>query len=948
VAFPDEDLELTVEAAFGADITADPGTWSWTDLSERLLSTPIAIRRGVAVGSSTTQTSFATVQLLNDDGHLTPLLASSPYWPYVDAGTPARIRVRHQSDLTDTFTRTVTDGWGTSTSGDVWTPASSATSFSTTGSQAQISIATTNTARQIRADRVFRDVDLVFDVAVNSVATGAAHSIGPNLRYSGSGLYRLWCTAELGLAGAVALRVRQYVNSVGTSTTLANVTVPVLTYSAGTLIRVRVRLDGDSVRMRAWLASGSEPTTWHVDLTQTAITGREGALAATDVLGMQATVFSGYTGALPVVFTVDNLTAAQLHSDRLEGYISDVRPAFMPLPDGETHSTVQIDISGVGSRLEKNQAPAWSPMRRSIQLADIPPIAYWPLEDPEGSLTAAPAFPGDKAMGATGPVVFGFASGVPTEQYLSRYGTKPLASLAAGARLSVQVPSTSGATQWSVALTSEMYTPEVPAVTEIRIMEWQTPGTYNRWALVGTATGYQVRAYNDTAGTSTNVCTYAGGAYGVQIDFEVEAVQSGGQINVDLQIDSNSHASGSVTGTVGGTPTRVTLNPDRVNTTASVTPRGLRFIAGHLRIFDNVLASALPFYYDTEQNSLLLRGDTAWYQESAHQRIKRLCQEERVPITILGDPATTGLTQLNAQQDGTFTELVEAAAESESGGLLYEAGFGYHYLPRSTRCNIGVALTVDMATYAHSGDAAEVLVPQLDSRAPTYWTVQRTDGSSGSWQASEEYRQRRGTIREEVTVDVLRDEDLEAHAAWRGHLGVDATEARYPTLQIDLAANPDLVEDWLDCDIGSRVQRTNQPTIAGIGVIDQLIDGYTETLSPRGWSVSANCAPASPWDVALVDDSDARVDTDGSELAAGATASATSLQVAVTDGPLWTTDPAEFPFDAYIDGIRVTVTAIAGATSPQTWTVVRGVDGFDKALPLGAQVRLWTPAYISL
>ena len=75
----------------------------------------------------------------------------------------------------------------------------------------------------------------------------------------------------------------------------------------------------------------------------------------------------------------------------------------------------------------------------------------------------------------------------------------------------------------------------------------------------------------------------------------------------------------------------------------------------------------------------------------------------------------------------------------------------------------------------------------------------------------------------------------------------------YPSLPVDLAANPGLIEEWLACDIGSRVQRENQPTIAGIGVIDQVVVGITETLGPRVWQVTAAVAPAAPWDVALAD-----------------------------------------------------------------------------------------------
>ncbi|GAQ52057.1 hypothetical protein [Streptomyces acidiscabies] len=92
-----------------------------------------------------------------------------------------------------------------------------------------------------------------------------------------------------------------------------------------------------------------------------------------------------------------------------------------------------------------------------------------------------------------------------------------------------------------------------------------------------------------------------------------------------------------------------------------------------------------------------------------------------------------------------------------------------------------------------------------------------------------------------------------------------------------------------------------------------------------------------------------RVDTDGSQLAADVPATATSLSVAA--GPLWITSsafPAEFPFEARLGGEVVRVTGISGAASPQTWTVVRSVNGVVKSQTAGTDVRLAAPAIVAL
>jgi hypothetical protein len=945
-SFPDTQIELTAEAAFGADLTAAPSTWTWTDLSARLLNTPINIRRGVAVGASNQQTTSGTLQMLNNDGWLTPKLATSPYWPYVDSGTPFRLRVRTQTDVVDTFTRTAeTNGWGTSTSGDVWAAVSTPSAFTTTGTQAQITHTAINTARQIRTPRVYRDVDFLFDVTANAVALGADHSVGPNLRVSAGALYRLWCTVELGLSGAVRLRVRQYVNSAGTSTTLTNTTVPALTYSAGTMIRCRIQVIGDTVKMRAWLAAGTEPSTWTVNITQTAVTGFNGAISpAVDQLGVQSTVFAGNTNTLPVVFTVDNVTVAQAHYDRLEGYIADVRPVFLPQSDGTTWSTVMIDVGGIGTRLEKNQSPGYSPMRRSVQLAPLPPIAYWPLEDDEGSLTAASAYPTGPSMSVTGPAVFSFDQGTPDVDYLSRYGTKPMVSVAAGARLTAVVPRSTVQTEWAISVVAEFYAPGVlPAVTEMRILQWDTPGgTFARWALVATPPGYTIRAYNDNTGTSTNVATYSLNFVG-QVTYTIEAHQNGANIDVELFANDNSLAAGSVAGTLAAL-TGIAANPDRTNTTASVTVAGLKFIVGHLRVIDETSAFDTP--RDTvPENGQLVTAIYAWYLEPAHRRLARICAEERVPFSLRGAPTVAGMTVLNSQQDGSFTELCTAAVEAESGGLLYEDGFGYTYLPRYARYNATVDLTVDMDVYKYSGgtDPGDVLVPQLDSRAANYWTISRTRGSSGSYAAPAAYRVRRGTIAEERTLDVLTDDVLVDHASWRTHLGVDGQGPRYPGTPVDLAANPELVDEYLRVTIGSRVQRLNQPTVAGVGVIDQVVEGIAETISPDSWTAELTGTPGDVWDVALYDNPARRKDSSSTVTNATYAAGVGTIVFKTTlVGDVWSTTTT--PYDCEALGEKFTVTAMGAVTGSgpylQTATVTRAVNGVPKALPAGTPIHI--------
>jgi hypothetical protein len=77
---------------------------------------------------------------------------------------------------------------------------------------------------------------------------------------------------------------------------------------------------------------------------------------------------------------------------------------------------------------------------------------------------------------------------------------------------------------------------------------------------------------------------------------------------------------------------------------------------------------------------------------------------------------------------------------------------------------------------------------------------------------------------------------------------------------------------------------------------------------------------------------------------------ATSMQVDTTNAasPLWTTSAGDFPFDVVVSGERMTVTNITGASSPQTFTITRSVNGVVKAQSAGADVRLFFPPIASL
>jgi hypothetical protein len=201
------------------------------------------------------------------------------------------------------------------------------------------------------------------------------------------------------------------------------------------------------------------------------------------------------------------------------------------------------------------------------------------------------------------------------------------------------------------------------------------------------------------------------------------------------------------------------------------------------------------------------------------------------------------------------------------------------------------------------------------------------------------------------TYNVASDDQLQGLAGWARHLGT-WDESRYPAISLDLAAGPALINAAVAADVGDRLTIANPPPeCGGVGdLLDQIGQGYTEALGSYDWDLTWNGTPGGPWLVNVIADPVlGRIDSGASSLNAGITAAATTAQIAVAAGSaLWTTDPTKWPFDVRVSGEVWRVTAVAGTASPQTFTIVRAVNGVAKAQQAGAAVHLKQPMTIPL
>lgn len=317
-------------------------------------------------------------------------------------------------------------------------------------------------------------------------------------------------------------------------------------------------------------------------------------------------------------------------------------------------------------------------------------------------------------------------------------------------------------------------------------------------------------------------------------------------------------------------------------------------------------------------------------------------------------------------------------------GVIQEAVSTDHGILHETRESVGLAMVPLSALYNRSSaleldyEAFQVSHPfhpdEDDQRLANHVVARRPGGSTATATRTEgplstqEPPDGVGIYGSEVDVAVLFDTQLPGHAGWLLHIGT-WDEARYPLLRQNLRASAAaaLSDDILALESGARVDVTNLPAWLPPEPARLLIQGYDELASADEHVISFDASPYGPYEIAVVaaadGSQDARgqaVDTDHSTLDASIDDVTTSLSVATDLGTsplraLWTTDPDDWDDQLHGGGLFITiggeqmrVTDISGASSPQTFTVVRGTGGFTRAHDAGTPVHVTFPARIGL
>jgi hypothetical protein len=750
------------------------------------------------------------------------------------------------------------------------------------------------------------------------------------------------------MPGQVAARVAGWERTCG-SWPVQRVTGPAtVTFGPGTplLISVRIALGADlTADPLTWVWTdissyvrfnpGIRVTTGRLDESSTTAPGtgtltlnnRDGRFSRTNAAGPY---YGQLTRNTPIWVTVDAGLGAY---DLIRAYVNEWPARWDPTG---TDFTVPVQCSGVLRRLGQGGTlqslldrylPNFA--KRYPDQGYVDPVDYWPMEDGSTATQLANTI-GSHPMSMAGTVNLANESTLP--------GSNPLPVPTSGSTLFGLVSSfgtsysaeTSG---WAIAGAIKL--PSSAPSTEATIWHWWAlSGPIVQWKVAITTTGtLAVRGYNSAltevfADAGYDITAYLGDWIYLSATLYTDLVTPP-DFQLQLNIFTADRPGGigysgmAVQSGIAGQP-------------YAIEHLGFGTAIGHLAIYPS---NALPM-------EIINRVAFGLTGERAGTRITRVCAEEDVRVTVTD---AAGSTTMGPQIRGTLLQVLRDC-EAADLGVLAESGWNLAYQSRAERYNAPVAMTIDYT----SGTLATIEPTDDDQRLRNKWTVTRTNGSSAT-ATDQPCIDLHGLYADTATVNVQSDTQVQHVANWLVHRGI-TDDLRWPNigLHLDNIAGRQMIATWMGVQVGSRVQITNLPTQVVADTVDVFVEGITQTVTPLTWTATMMTTPASPFNIfTLGDTSLGRLDSDTSTLAAAIGTADTSLSVAVAVDDfgatvLWTTDATECPFDIDLDGERVTVTAISGGSSPQTFTVTRSVNGVSKTHTAGTAVTLWHPGVLAL
>lgn len=944
------------------------GVWAPVPMRE---DTSITITRGIGAEATAAQPAGTSVKIVDPDARYSPRNAESDLYGKFGRNTQFRFRVDDAPAtpavvLSDTFTRTVANGWGTSTSGTTWViydPTGSsppASEYSVSGGAGKVISSALNASRYIATDGLdLDDYEAVFTITANQVAQD--NNTEEQLFFTA--ILRANTTDHQYYMVPIGLRPRTGVVGIGGLSVAAQITkvdilndataglcpprtIPGLGYASGSALRVRVRCAGPELMVRVWADGAVEPDHWHAQTYDESFTSGE--------FGFRASCTADDT-TVPITYSFDDLEVRPLTEDdgavRLVGELAAIQPYE---DESGADAYVDIDVAGVLRRYDGPQKPARSALARHV--AGYRPCAYWGFEEgAQGTTSVAQLADGSPA----GPLR---VSGIDFARDTTLTGSGSLPTVRSGGTMrSTGIPGT-GTGRWAIYVMVKFTSQGFPTDSgEHQILSLSTANaTITMYAnLNGADRRVLIRGVDSdgtaigTLATITQAGLLANGNLGFLDRWQqvkIYGQESGGSTTYTLaMLDPDDTGLTTNLGTVAHTADRVRV----INTTFGSGVAGMGL--GHLSIWGVAFTDAYTENFEGRDLSYEIGAPGM----TAKDWLSVLGTDQGQSLETEG-PAET---LLGPYYDATFIDLVQAAARTDMGLLTeYRDRLGLRYVSRQALYDLPVDLVLDY----RSGLIFAPFTPKDDDKGLINRIIaRRKDGSEATAEVSEGPLSVQpppdGINVNDDSVDtiVYSDDQLPSQAGWRLHVSAwDAMRVASLTLKM---ANPRmraLLDTVLRLKEGSRIQVINVPKRYGHDGFDLLIRGSKETHAEGVFDITFNCSPYGPYITGLVvaegspvSPTDPRADTSGAALAEDLDATETAVDVLTANSRKWirtATYPGDFPFDIDVGGERMRVTAIVGATSSQTFTVVRSVNGVVKTHTTGAPVQLFDPTHVAL
>lgn len=621
-------------------------------------------------------------------------------------------------------------------------------------------------------------------------------------------------------------------------------------------------------------------------------------------------------------------------SRRYEGRI----PEWPPTWGAPNDRTVRVEASGVLRRLEQGDWPLNSPMFNTITAAG--PLLYYPMEDNADSTFIASGI-GGEPMRPNGTVTYAGNTNLP--------GSKQMIVLDATTDITFeQLVECNG--QWQVDWFTELPEADLAANT-ILIRIFTSGSNVAFWDFV---TGAGVQAVHGYAADGTLLVD--SGAFlqpswflGQPIHLRLMVADAGGG-NVQAQFVEfplNGVGGFIPISSFAGTPGN--FRQVIIGTREGADLTGVAM--GHFAVYDKYDFSA------TDDSATGYGPDptAGTGRETATDRWARVLTEAGISYEIAELLVET--EYMGAQRSDQLQTVIEEIQDVNEG--VVEEGFDSDVLRLRSRTQMYNQIPAIVLDYEHPtyGNQAYAVQPTDDDFAlRNDWTIERRDGVKAQATLDDGALSVQqppdgvGRYKDSRELVLAFDNQPADHAGWRLHKGT-VDELRYPSIAFRLDRNPELIPAWLACDTGSRLQILNPSDDVGQFTVDQIIEGYVETIDQFEWTVEANCSPASVYNVAVIDTYDGRLDCGGSVLNETLDTTETGVDVFISDECAWGHDHGDYSI--IIGGEEMTVTAVGAVSGSipartQTLTVIRSVNGVVKTHDLEEEVHVRDPMFLAI